>query len=170
MVVHPRKLITTGEGGMLTTDSAERGSRDERLREHGMSVSAAGRHLGGAVVEDCPGTGSNCRMTDIRAALGPVQLSTLDSTVRRRREPSARYHEPRADGVDARGAARGARPGARHGEPPVLPGHTAGRGRGVAQRSPGLLVDELRSALRVTLTTRQHRPPHHLIAPGCHHR
>ena len=41
---HPRKLLTTGEGGMLTTDDAERAVRLRRLREHGMSVSAADRH------------------------------------------------------------------------------------------------------------------------------
>src|SRR3954453_2123159 len=44
---HPRKLLTAGEGGMITTDDADRAARLRRLREHGMSVSAADRHAGG---------------------------------------------------------------------------------------------------------------------------
>jgi dTDP-4-amino-4,6-dideoxygalactose transaminase len=91
---HPRKLITTGEGGMLTTNRAEWAARAKRLREHGMSVSAAERHSGGgAVVESYLETAFNYRMTDIQAAVGLVQLSKLDAIVRRRRELAARYHE-----------------------------------------------------------------------------
>jgi perosamine synthetase len=91
---HPRKLITTGEGGMLTTNRAEWAGRAKRLREHGMSVSAAERHSGGgAVVESYLETAFNYRMTDIQAAVGLVQLSKLDAIVRRRRELAARYHE-----------------------------------------------------------------------------
>lgn len=91
---HPRKLITTGEGGMLTTNRPEWATRAKRLREHGMSVSAAERHSGGgAVVESYLETAFNYRMTDIQAAVGLVQLSKLDSIVRRRRELAARYHE-----------------------------------------------------------------------------
>lgn len=91
---HPRKLITTGEGGMLTTDREEWAVRARRLREHGMSVSAAERHSGGgAVVESYLETAFNYRMTDIQAAVGLVQLSKLDAIVRRRRELAARYHE-----------------------------------------------------------------------------
>ncbi|MEU4744387.1 DegT/DnrJ/EryC1/StrS family aminotransferase [Actinosynnema sp. NPDC023658] len=95
---HPRKLITTGEGGMLTTNRAEWATRAKRLREHGMSVSAAERHSGGgAVVESYLETAFNYRMTDIQAAVGLVQLSKLDAIVRRRRELAARYHELLAD-------------------------------------------------------------------------
>ncbi|MGW4113584.1 DegT/DnrJ/EryC1/StrS family aminotransferase [Actinosynnema sp. NPDC004786] len=91
---HPRKLITTGEGGMLTTNRPEWATRAKRLREHGMSVSAAERHSGGgAVVESYLETAFNYRMTDIQAAVGLVQLSKLDAIVRRRRELAARYHE-----------------------------------------------------------------------------
>ncbi|KOX24810.1 glutamine--scyllo-inositol aminotransferase [Saccharothrix sp. NRRL B-16348] len=91
---HPRKLITTGEGGMLTTNHVEWAGRAKRLREHGMSVSAAERHRGGgAVVESYLETAFNYRMTDIQAAVGLVQLSKLDAIVRRRRELAARYHE-----------------------------------------------------------------------------
>ncbi|MCC8248805.1 DegT/DnrJ/EryC1/StrS family aminotransferase [Saccharothrix luteola] len=95
---HPRKLITTGEGGMLTTNHPEWAARAKRLREHGMSVSAAERHSGGgAVVESYQETAFNYRMTDIQAAVGLVQLSKLDAIVRRRRALAARYHELLAD-------------------------------------------------------------------------
>ncbi|MFJ6672971.1 DegT/DnrJ/EryC1/StrS family aminotransferase [Actinosynnema sp. NPDC091369] len=99
---HPRKLITTGEGGMLTTNRAEWATRAKRLREHGMSVSAAERHSGGgAVVESYLETAFNYRMTDIQAAVGLVQLSKLDAIVRRRRELAARYHELLAEELGA---------------------------------------------------------------------
>ncbi|MCS7481298.1 DegT/DnrJ/EryC1/StrS family aminotransferase [Umezawaea endophytica] len=95
---HPRKLLTTGEGGMLTTDDPEWSVRGRRLREHGMSVSAADRHSGGgSVVEEYLETAFNYRMTDIQAAVGIVQLSRLDSIVARRRELAAKYHEMLAD-------------------------------------------------------------------------
>jgi dTDP-4-amino-4,6-dideoxygalactose transaminase len=91
---HPRKLLTTGEGGMVTTDDPEWAVRLKRLREHGMSVSAADRHHGGsAVIEQYLETAFNYRMTDIQAAVGLVQLSKLDAIIARRRELAARYHE-----------------------------------------------------------------------------
>jgi dTDP-4-amino-4,6-dideoxygalactose transaminase len=89
---HPRKLLTTGEGGMLVTDDAEQAARGRRLREHGMSVSAAERHRAkGPVLEQYLETGFNFRMTDIQAAVGLVQLAKLDAIVARRRELGARY-------------------------------------------------------------------------------
>jgi perosamine synthetase len=91
---HPRKLITTGEGGMITTDDADWAARLRRLREHGMSMSAADRHAaGGAVVESYVETAFNYRMTDIQAAMGLVQLGRLDGIVEQRRALAARYHE-----------------------------------------------------------------------------
>ncbi|GLZ38314.1 DegT/DnrJ/EryC1/StrS family aminotransferase [Actinokineospora sp. NBRC 105648] len=91
---HPRKLLTTGEGGMITTDDAEWAKRLRRLREHGMSMSAADRHAaGGAVVESYVETAFNYRMTDIQAAMGLVQLGRLDGIVEQRRALAARYHE-----------------------------------------------------------------------------
>ncbi|MBM7770577.1 perosamine synthetase [Actinokineospora baliensis] len=91
---HPRKLLTTGEGGMVTTDDAEWATRLRRLREHGMSMSAADRHAaGGAVVESYVETAFNYRMTDIQAAMGLVQLNRLDGIVDQRRALAARYHE-----------------------------------------------------------------------------
>ncbi|MER7515408.1 aminotransferase class I/II-fold pyridoxal phosphate-dependent enzyme [Streptomyces sp. NPDC126499] len=95
---HPRKLLTTGEGGMVTTDDAEWAARLRRLREHGMNVSAAERHASGTpVLESYLETGFNYRMTDIQAAVGLAQLEKLDAMVARRRELAARYGELLAD-------------------------------------------------------------------------
>jgi dTDP-4-amino-4,6-dideoxygalactose transaminase len=89
---HPRKLLTTGEGGMLTTSDGELAARARRLREHGMSVSALARHQGGQpVIESYLELGFNYRMTDIQAAVGLVQLGKLDDMVLRRRELAAGY-------------------------------------------------------------------------------
>src|SRR5215469_8653306 len=90
---HPRKLLTTGEGGMLVTPDAEVAVRLRRLREHGMDVSAAQRHAQRQpVIEHYLETGFNYRMTDMQAALGLVQLSKLGEMVARRRELAERYH------------------------------------------------------------------------------
>ncbi|MEU7031079.1 aminotransferase class I/II-fold pyridoxal phosphate-dependent enzyme [Streptomyces sp. NPDC046275] len=95
---HPRKLLTTGEGGMVTTDDAEWAARLRRLREHGMNVSAADRHASGTtVLESYLETGFNYRMTDIQAAVGLAQLEKLDALVARRRELAARYSALLAD-------------------------------------------------------------------------
>jgi perosamine synthetase len=91
---HPRKLLTTGEGGMLAVSSGEIARRGRRLREHGMSVGAAERS--GAeqvVVESYLESGFNYRMTDIQAAVGLVQLRRLEGIVARRRERARRYGE-----------------------------------------------------------------------------
>ena len=89
---HPRKVITTGEGGMLTTSKLEWAERLRRLREHGMSVSAAARHASSTpIIERYLETGFNYRMTDIQAAIGLVQLGRLDAVVARRRELAGRY-------------------------------------------------------------------------------
>ena len=98
---HPRKLLTTGEGGMLTTEDEEWAERLRRLREHGMSVSAAARHAAGnrVVLEEYLELGYNYRMTDMQAAVGLVQLGKLDRMVERRREIVAAYRE-RLAGLD----------------------------------------------------------------------
>jgi perosamine synthetase len=89
---HPRKLITTGEGGMLTTSDVELAARARRLREHGMDVSAADRHASrGPVFERYTETGFNFRMTDVQAAMGLVQLGRLPALIERRRRLAARY-------------------------------------------------------------------------------
>jgi len=91
---HPRKLLTTGEGGMLAVADAESAARGRRLREHGMSVDAAARAAAGRViVESYLEPGFNYRMTDIQAAVGLVQLGRLDGIVERRRERARRYTE-----------------------------------------------------------------------------
>lgn len=89
---HPRKLLTTGEGGMLTTNNREWAERARRLREHSMSVSAAERHNSTLpAAESYPEVGFNFRMTDVQAAIGRVQLGRLPAIVARRREVAARY-------------------------------------------------------------------------------
>ena len=91
---HPRKLLTTGEGGMLTTARADWADRARRLREHAMSISAADRHASLlAPVEAYDEIGFNYRMTDVQAAIGLVQLGRLDEMVARRRQLVARYSE-----------------------------------------------------------------------------
>ena len=95
---HPRKVITTGEGGMLCTANPRWAERLRRLREHGMSVGAAERHRSGQVVlEQYLETGFNYRMTDIQAAVGLVQLGKLDEIVARRRVLGQRYRTRLAD-------------------------------------------------------------------------
>ncbi|SBW19256.1 UDP-4-keto-6-deoxy-N-acetylglucosamine 4-aminotransferase [Candidatus Protofrankia californiensis] len=95
---HPRKLLTTGEGGMLTLDDEAEATRLRRLREHAMSVSAADRHASDRVVlERYLEVGFNYRMTDLQAAVGLVQLGRLGEMVARRRMLVARYRELLAD-------------------------------------------------------------------------
>ena len=89
---HPRKLLTTGEGGMLTTNRADWAERAARLREHGMSLSAAARHESVlAPPERYAEVGFNYRMTDLQGALGLAQLDRLPEMVRRRRELADTY-------------------------------------------------------------------------------
>jgi perosamine synthetase len=89
---HPRKLLTTGEGGMLVTPDAEVAARLRRLREHGMDVSAALRHASHQpVIEKYLETGFNYRLTDVQAAIGIVQLGKLEKMVARRRQLGERY-------------------------------------------------------------------------------
>jgi len=91
---HPRKLLTTGEGGMLTTSNPDWAARARRLREHAMSVSAADRQASVlAPAEEYLEIGFNYRMTDLQAAVGIVQLGRLPAIVRRRREIADGYTE-----------------------------------------------------------------------------
>lgn len=95
---HPRKILTTGEGGMVTTSRDDWAERARRLREHAMSVSAADRH--GAVLappEEYDEVGFNFRMTDLQAAVGLVQLDRLPAVVQRRRELAASYSKAIAE-------------------------------------------------------------------------
>jgi dTDP-4-amino-4,6-dideoxygalactose transaminase len=89
---HPRKILTTGEGGMLTTHNPQWAARARQLREHSMSVSASARHASVfAPAEEYLEVGYNYRMTDMQAAVGLVQLERLPAIVRRRREIVAAY-------------------------------------------------------------------------------
>ncbi|SDK96807.1 dTDP-4-amino-4,6-dideoxygalactose transaminase [Nocardioides sp. YR527] len=89
---HPRKILTTGEGGMLTTSREDWAARARTLREHAMSVSAADRHASlVSPPESYDEVGFNFRMTDLQAAVGLVQLSRLPEVVTRRRELAAGY-------------------------------------------------------------------------------
>jgi perosamine synthetase len=89
---HPRKLLSTGDGGMLTTRSADLDRAFRLLRQHGMSVPDAVRHSSNQVIfEEYPVAGYNYRMTDIQAAIGREQLKRLPAIVARRRELAARY-------------------------------------------------------------------------------
>ncbi|MEA4855051.1 MAG: DegT/DnrJ/EryC1/StrS family aminotransferase [Solidesulfovibrio sp.] len=91
---HPRKVITTGDGGMLTTANPDYDRRFRLLRQHGMSVSDAERHKSASVVfERYLETGYNYRLTDIQAAVGLVQLGRLAGIVQRRRALAERYLE-----------------------------------------------------------------------------
>jgi dTDP-4-amino-4,6-dideoxygalactose transaminase len=99
---HPRKILTTGEGGMLTTRNAEWAGRARQLREHAMSVSAKDRHAALlAPAEQYLEVGFNYRMTDMQAAVGLVQLGRLHEAVTRRREIVAGYQAAlsRIDGL-----------------------------------------------------------------------
>ncbi|MEB7505209.1 DegT/DnrJ/EryC1/StrS family aminotransferase [Arthrobacter koreensis] len=89
---HPRKILTTGEGGMLTTSNPDWAARARTLREHAMNLSAAERSASIlAPAEAYTEVGYNYRMTDLQAAVGLVQLERLDAVVRRRRELAAGY-------------------------------------------------------------------------------
>jgi dTDP-4-amino-4,6-dideoxygalactose transaminase len=95
---HPRKILTTGEGGMLTTHNPEWAARARQLREHSMSVSANDRHAARlAPAEEYLEIGFNYRMTDLQAAVGLVQLGRLQEAVARRREIAAGYRAALSD-------------------------------------------------------------------------
>lgn len=89
---HPRKLLTTGEGGMITTSNAQWDARLRLLRQHGMTVPDATRHSSDCVLFESYSTiGYNYRMTDIQAAVGRVQLQRLPEIIATRRRLAANY-------------------------------------------------------------------------------
>jgi dTDP-4-amino-4,6-dideoxygalactose transaminase len=97
---HPRKVISTGDGGMLTTANAEFDQQFRLLRQHAMSVPDTVRHGSNQVIfESYPVLGYNYRMTDIQAAVGREQLRRLPGIVAERRELAERYGELLADSV-----------------------------------------------------------------------
>jgi perosamine synthetase len=91
---HARKVVTTGEGGMLTVSDGDRAELASIMRSHGGQVSDLERHrMGAFALPEHEVVGFNYRMTDLQAALGIVQLRRLDELVGRRRELAAVYDE-----------------------------------------------------------------------------
>jgi len=91
--LHPRKVITTGEGGMIAVHDPAIAARLRRLRAHGMDMSDLARHAARDVVfEAYPERGWNSRMTDMQAALGLCQLEVLDEILEDRRRLAERYN------------------------------------------------------------------------------
>lgn len=90
--LHPRKLLTVGDGGVLTTSNPEYDRLFRLWRQHGMSVSDAVRHNSRkVVVEEYPVPGFNYRLTDVQGAIGRQQLKRLDEIIARRRALAASY-------------------------------------------------------------------------------
>jgi len=95
---HPRKILTTGDGGMLTTKHKNLDAHFRLWRQHSMSVPDTVRHGSNRVIfESYPELGFNYRMTDVQAAIGREQLRRLPEIVARRRELAARYNTLLAD-------------------------------------------------------------------------
>lgn len=95
---HPRKVVTTGDGGMLTTANAEYDRKFRLWRQHGMSVPDTVRHGSRQVIyEGYPELGYNYRMTDLQAAMGRVQLTRLPELIARRRHLAELYSQELRD-------------------------------------------------------------------------
>ena len=91
---HPRKVMSTGDGGMITTNNKEWDAKCRLLRQHGMSVPDTVRHGSAKVIfESYPIVGFNYRLTDIQAAVGREQLKRLPEIIARRRAIAARFRE-----------------------------------------------------------------------------
>jgi dTDP-4-amino-4,6-dideoxygalactose transaminase len=91
---HPRKIVATGDGGMITTHNPEYDRTFRLLRQHGMTISDTVRHSSNKIVfEDYVTTGFNYRMTDIQAAIGIEQLKKLPALLSERRKIASLYHE-----------------------------------------------------------------------------
>ncbi len=92
---HPRKAITTGEGGMVITEDAGTAELLRSLRDHGASKSDLARHLGARsyLLPDFNVLGYNCRMTDLQGALGVAQMGQLEWILEQRMRLAQRYDE-----------------------------------------------------------------------------
>ena len=92
---HPRKAITTGEGGMVTTQDDALAEKMRRMRDHGAGLSDLQRHHGARpyLLSDHPEAGYNYRMTDLQAALGSAQMFRAQEIVKERQRLAARYDE-----------------------------------------------------------------------------
>jgi len=90
---HPRKLITTGDGGMIVTNDRDAAAKLRILRQHGMSVSDLARHQTDRIVlDEYPILGYNYRLTDLQAAVGIQQLRRLPRILRERSRRARRYN------------------------------------------------------------------------------
>lgn len=90
--LHPRKVITTGEGGVIAVNDPAVAQRLRTLRQHAMDVSDLARHgATDVVIEEYPERGWNARMTDMQATLGLCQLEVLDEILAQRTRLAARY-------------------------------------------------------------------------------
>ena len=96
---HPRKSITTGEGGMITTDDKSLAEKIRMLRDHGAAMTDLQRHLGNRpyLLSDHPEAGYNQRMTDIQAALGSAQMDRAPKIISERQNLAKRFDEAFAD-------------------------------------------------------------------------
>lgn len=181
---HPRKVITTGEGGMLTLDDPGRARRAAALRQHGMTMSAFDRHASGGVArESYDELGFNYRMTDLQAAVGLVQLGRLDEIVARRRAIASRYRALLADITELMAVAEPSygtsnaqsfwvqlTPAAEHVDRDAVLGSLAERGIGAR---PGIMASHLEPAyrdhrLRVALPATEAHTRRALILPVFH--
>ncbi len=91
---HPRKLVATGDGGMITTSNPDYDAKFRLLRQHAMSVSDTVRHSANKIIfEDYVTTGFNYRMTDVQAAIGIEQLKRLPGFLEQRKQLAALYRE-----------------------------------------------------------------------------
>jgi dTDP-4-amino-4,6-dideoxygalactose transaminase len=109
---HPRKLLATGDGGIITTDDEDFAARLRRLRQHAMSVNDRARHQSDQVMfETYEEVGFNYRLTDVQAAIGRCQLNRVPAMVDERRALAGAYNQalsripglvPPADRADTR--------------------------------------------------------------------
>ena len=91
---HPRKILTTGEGGMITTNDHRLAERLRHLRQHAMSLSDVARHEANRILtESYDEVGFNFRMTDLQAAIGTTQLGRLPDFLARRRQLAEQYKD-----------------------------------------------------------------------------
>jgi len=88
---HPVKHITTGEGGVVTTDDERLAERLRRFRNHGITSDARARQEAGSWFYEMVDLGYNYRLSDMQCALGISQLRKLDGWLARRREIASRY-------------------------------------------------------------------------------
>jgi perosamine synthetase len=88
---HPRKVITTGDGGMITSADPALADRLRLLRNHGMSLPSEVRHRDPAAREAFLEPAYNARMTDLAAAIGRPQLGRLDAALVERRRLAATF-------------------------------------------------------------------------------